>query len=92
VARAGFVLDESPIPASTLGPSIPGADTLTFNAGLGYQRNNWKVDLGYAAIFYKNRSVLNNVLEANSVSTLTPGRDKYAVFENFVSITLGFKF
>jgi len=92
VTRAGFVLDESPIPASTLGPSIPGADTLTFNAGLGYQRNNWKVDLGYAAIFYKNRSVLNNVLEANSSSTLTPGRDKYAVFENFVSITLGFKF
>ena len=92
VARAGFVLDESPIPASTLGPSIPGADTLTFNAGLGYQRNNWKVDLGYAAIFYKQRSVSNNVLEANSTSTLTPGRDKYAVFENFVSITLGFKF
>ena len=92
VARAGTVLDESPIPARTLGPSIPGADTLTFNAGLGYQRNNWKIDLGYAAIFYKNRSVLNNVLEANSASTLTPGRDKYAVFENFVSITLGFKF
>ena len=92
VARAGTVLDESPIPARTLGPSIPGADTLTFNAGLGYQRNNWKIDLGYAAIFYKNRSVLNNVLEANSSSTLTPGRDKYAVFENFVSITLGFKF
>ncbi len=92
VARAGMVLDKSPIPASTLGPSIPGADTLTFNAGLGYQRNNWKIDLGYAAIFYKNRSVLNNVLEANSSSTLTPGRDKYAVFENFVSITLGYKF
>jgi len=92
VARAGMVLDESPIPASTLGPSIPGADTLTYNAGVGYQWKNWKVDLGYAAIFYKNRSVLNNVLEANSSSTLTPGRDKYAVFENFVSITLGFKF
>ena len=92
VARAGMVLDESPIPASTLGPSIPGADTLTFNAGLGYQRNNWKIDLGYAAIFSKKRSVSNNVLEANGTSTLTPGRDKYAVFENFVSITLGFKF
>lgn len=92
VARAGFVLDESPIPASTLGPSIPGADTLTFNAGIGHQWKNWKIDLGYAAIFYKNRSVSNDVLEANGTSTLTPGRDKYAVFENFVSITLGFKF
>ena len=92
VARAGMVLDESPIPASTLGPSIPGADTLTFNAGIGYQWKNWKIDLGYAAIFYKQRSVSNSVLEANGASTLTPGRDKYAVFENFVSITLGFKF
>ncbi len=92
VARAGTVLDESPIPASTLGPSIPGADTLTLNAGLGYLGKNWTVDLGYAAIRYKKRSVFNNVLEANSASTLTPGRDKYAVFENFVSITLGFTF
>ncbi|MEK6601336.1 MAG: hypothetical protein AABZ09_05595, partial [Candidatus Binatota bacterium] len=68
------------------------ADTLTFNAGLGYQRNNWKVDLGYAAIFYKQRSVSNNVLEANGASTLTPGRDRYSTFDNFVSITVGYKF
>jgi len=92
VARAGLVLDESPIPAATLGPSIPGADTLTLNAGIGYQWKDWTVDLGYAAIFYKTRRVSNNVLEANSASALTPGRDKYAVFENFVSITMGFKF
>lgn len=91
-ARAGMVLDESPIPASTLGPSIPGADTLTFNAGLGYRWNNWKVDFGYAAIFYKKRSVKNNVLEASGASTLTPGRDQYSTFDNFVSMTLGYQF
>lgn len=91
-ARAGLVLDESPIPASTLGPSIPGADSLTLNTGIGYQWRKWTVDLGYAAIFYKNRNVSNNVLEANSASTLTPGRDKYATFDNFVSITVGYKF
>ncbi|MBI2985818.1 MAG: outer membrane protein transport protein [Deltaproteobacteria bacterium] len=92
VARAGIVLDESPIPASTLGPSIPGADTLTVNAGLGYRWDHWSLDVGYAAIFYKNRSVLNNVLEASSSSTLTPGRDRYRTFDNFVSLTLGYKF
>lgn len=92
VVRGGLVLDESPIPASTLGPSIPGADTLTLNTGLGYRWESWKVDLGYAAIFYKRRSVSNSVLEANSSSTLTPGRDKYKTFDNFVSITFGYQF
>jgi len=91
-ARAGLVLDESPIPSSTLGPSIPGGDSLTLNAGLGYQWRSWTVDLGYAAIFYKSRRVSNNVLEANGTSTLTPGRDRYATFDNFVAVTIGYKF
>lgn len=90
--RAGLVVDETPIPDSTLGPSIPGADSLTLNGGFGYKWGDWSVDLGYAAVFYKNRRVNNDVLEANSSSTLTPGRDKYAIFDNFVSFDLRYRF
>jgi long-chain fatty acid transport protein len=90
--RGGLVLDESPIPGQTLGPSIPGADTLTLNSGLGWQWRGWTVDIGYAAIFSKSRRVNNSVLEANGASTLTPGRDKYATFDNFVSVSIGYKF
>jgi long-chain fatty acid transport protein len=90
--RGGLVLDESPIPAQTLGPSIPGADSLTLNSGLGWQWRSWRIDIGYAAVFSKSRRVNNSVLEANGASNLTPGRDKYATFDNFVSVSIGYKF
>ena len=92
VLRGGVVLDESPIPGQTLGPSIPGADTLTLNSGLGWQWRDWKADVGYAAIFSKSRRVNNTVLEANGASTLTPGHDKYATFDNFISVSIGYRF
>lgn len=91
--RGGIAVDETPIPARTLGPSIPGADVLTLNAGLGYQWKGLGIDLGYMAVFYKTRSVLNNVLEANDTSnTVAPGRDKYETFQNFVSLHLSYRF
>lgn len=91
--RGGIAVDETPIPARTLGPSIPGADILTLNAGVGYLWGGVGVDLGYMAVFYKKRSVLNNVLEANdSSNTVAPGRDKYQTFHNFVSLHLSYRF
>ncbi len=88
--RGGIAVDETPIPARTLGPSIPGADILTLNAGLGYQWKGWGIDLGYMAVFYKTRRVNNNVLEGDPA--LTPGRDKYETFHNFVSLHLRYRF
>ena len=91
--RGGIAVDETPIPARTLGPSIPGADILTLNAGIGYQWKGVGIDLGYMAVFYKQRSVLNSVLEAsNSSNTVAPGRDKYQTFNNFVSLNLSYRF
>lgn len=91
--RGGIAVDETPIPARTLGPSIPGADILTLNGGLGYRWGSLGIDLGYMAVFYKNRSVLNDVLEAgNTANPVAPGRDKYRTFNNFVSIHLNYRF
>lgn len=91
--RGGIAVDETPIPARTLGPSIPGADILTLNAGLGYQWKSLGIDVGYMAVFYKNRNVLSNVLEAdNLANTVAPGRDKYQTFHNFVSVHLRYRF
>jgi len=91
--RGGIAVDETPIPARTLGPSIPGADILTLNAGLGYQWKAFAVDLGYMAVFYKTRKVLNTVLEAdNSGNTVAPGPDKYQTFQNFVALNLRYRF
>jgi long-chain fatty acid transport protein len=95
--RTGFSLDQTPIPNRTLNPAIPGADILTLNGGFGYAWNSFNVDLGYMAIFYKDRQVNNNTLETgNNPAALpfpgVPGRDKYEIFQNFVSFDLRYRF
>ena len=91
--RGGMILDQTPIPNSTLGPGIPGADWLTVTGGIGYTWQRFKVDLGYMAVFYKNRTVNNNVLEGgNPLNPVAPGPDKYQTFQNIVLISLGYRF
>jgi len=94
--RGGITLDETPIPSRTLNPAIPGADLLTLNAGLGYQWGKFTIDLGYMAVFYKSRKVSNPELEGTPATGIpflgAPGKDKYETFNNFVSLTLGYRF
>jgi len=94
--RGGMILEESPIPGRTLNPAIPGADLLALTGGVGHKWDKISIDLGYMAVFYKTRKVSNGELEglpATSIPFLgAPGRDKYETFNNFVSLTLGYKF
>ena len=95
--RGGITLDETPIPTRTLGPAIPGADLLSINAGIGYSWKDFKIDIGYMAVFYKTRKITNNVLETGGSATAipfpgAPGRDKYEIFQNFVALHLGYRF
>ena len=95
--RGGLAVEESPIPKHTLNPAIPGADLLTLNAGFGYKWENITLDLGYMAVFYKNRRVTNNELEGlPATSPLgfagAPGKDKHETFNNFVTVSLGYRF
>jgi len=95
--RTGMALDQTPVPSSTLSPSIPGADILTLNCGLGYSWNKLNFDFGYMAVFYKTRKVSNNALETgNNPAALpfpgVPGSDTYKTFQNFVSMNLRYRF
>lgn len=94
--RGGIGLEESPIPSRTLNPSIPGADLLTLNGGLGYKWEKFFVDLGYQAVFYETRRVRNSELEGGtapgSAFAGAPGKDKYKTFNNFVSLSVGYRF
>ena len=49
--RTGFSLDQTPIPDRTLNPTIPGANILTLNGGIGYRWNSVHLDISYMAIF-----------------------------------------
>ena len=90
--RGGLAWDQTPIPASTLSPAIPGADYLTVTAGIGYNWGNLGIDLGYMAVFYETRRVTNSVLEAGGSAPSLPGRDKYETFQNLVSLHLRYRF
>ena len=95
--RVGAVVEESPIPNRTLNPAIPGADLLSLNAGIGYKWERFSVDLGYMAVFYKTRKVTNNELEGLPATAPlffagAPGKDKYETFNNFVSLSFGYRF
>jgi long-subunit fatty acid transport protein len=95
--RGGLLLDETPIPNSTLSPNIPGADLLTLNTGIGYTWKDLTIDLGYMAVFYETRRVNNNVLETGGDPNAipfpgNPGRDKYQIFQNFLSMHLRYRF
>lgn len=95
--RTGLGLDQTPIPSKTLSPAIPGADYLTLTAGAGYTWRQFKIDVGYMAVFYKTRRVNNNVLETGGDSNAlpfpgVPGKDKYSVFQNLVSLHVGYRF
>ena len=96
-ARAGFALEQTPIPASTLSPIIPGADYMSLTAGLGYKWKSLNFDLGYMAVFYKTRRVNNNVLETGGdPNTLpfpnVPGKDNYRTFQNLVGLHARYAF
>jgi len=95
--RGGVGLDETPIPPSTLGPAIPGADYLTLTAGAGYNWERIMIDIGYMAVFYKTRSVNNNVLETGGDRNALPfpgvsAKDKYKTFQNLVGLHAAYRF
>jgi long-chain fatty acid transport protein len=95
--RAGLGFDETPIPSSTLGPAIPGADYLTVTGGIGYKWQRLKLDLGYMAVFYKTRRVTNNILETGGDPNAVPfplvgGKDKYSTFQNLVGLHATYQF
>jgi len=93
---AGLLIEETPIPSETLGPLIPGADLLSITGGASYNWREWKVTLSYMAVFYENRTVENDILEAEAPPVLTQpftgGSDKYETFNNFVSLSLKYRF
>lgn len=57
--RCGYVYDETPIPSSTLGPELPGADRHNIALGLGYHKDRGAIDIGYLLAIFDKRKVDN---------------------------------
>ncbi len=61
---AGCVIDESPIPQSSLSFELPGSDTLSFSLGARYQYNE-HINVGISALYsmHDARDVQNDTLD-----------------------------
>jgi long-chain fatty acid transport protein len=57
--RAGFVYDQSPVPADTMGPELPDADRLNYMVGAGFKIGKVTIDGALMYIDKKDRTVTN---------------------------------
>ncbi|MBU1909760.1 MAG: outer membrane protein transport protein, partial [Verrucomicrobia bacterium] len=57
--RGGDQYVESPIPSSTLAPTLPDADRHVVSLGVGYAWKGHRVDLAYALSLFEDRQARN---------------------------------
>lgn len=46
--RGGIAFEQTPVPVSTLSPTIPCTDRWIYSIGGGYHRDSWSIDLAYS--------------------------------------------
>lgn len=81
--RAGYVFDGSPIPTTTMDPSLPGSDRHEFTVGLGYQiLPSIRVDAAYQYISF----------EKEVTDSKIPFNGKYVNSTNLFGFNVGFGF
>ena len=77
--RAGYMYDKSPVPKKTLGPELPDNTRNIFTLGTTYKKDQFKIDLGYQATFFKRVS---------SSRSITGLRGTYSNFAHLILLGL----
>jgi len=57
--RAGYLYDRDPIPEENYTADLPDGDRQAGSIGIGYAGSRYTVDVAYAALFYRPRTVKN---------------------------------
>ena len=84
-AHIGAVYDETPVPDSTLDPTLPDADRLIGTTGISYKWGPVTTDLAYMAVVVQEREIEGN---ANfQTPAKYPGR-----LINLASVSVGYTF
>ncbi len=87
--RGGYFYHQSPISDDTFETALPDADSHSVTVGLGKDLNkNMTIDLAYAAMFYDERDINNNV-GAGFGANLD---GEYSAFSNLYMITFTYGF
>lgn len=92
--RAGYVHHQTPVPEATFDTQFPDSDSNSYTAGFGFDiTKNITVDVGYVAVFYVARNVVNTVgSELNPIGDSVNLSGKYREFINIASASLTYKF
>ncbi|MBD3264181.1 MAG: hypothetical protein GF375_03655 [Candidatus Omnitrophica bacterium] len=87
--RGGYFYHNSPIPEENFDTSLPDSDSHSVTVGVGHRLNDHtKIDLAYAAMFFEERDINNNV-GSSSGATID---GEYETFTNIYMVTVNYKF
>ena len=64
VLRGGYEYFESPVPDSTLSPTIPDANQNVFTIGLGWKSGHHSLEASYGQDFYEDRNITHDNIPA----------------------------
>ncbi|MBI3601473.1 MAG: outer membrane protein transport protein [Candidatus Omnitrophica bacterium] len=88
--RGGYSHHQTPVPEGTFDTEFPDSDYNAYTTGFGYDiTKNLSIDVGYVAVFYQSRNVVNSVDTAEFGTQLS---GKYREFVNIGTATLTYKF
>ncbi len=92
--RAGVLYDKNPIDDSKVDPTLPDADRLGFNAGIGYKLSkNLSVDLAYMFLRFDERKITNSEESYSGISnSIAPMNGVYNSSAHLLSMTLSYNF
>jgi long-chain fatty acid transport protein len=89
--RGGLLYDKNPVKDALVEPSLPDADRVGFNAGLGYKLSEkLSVDLSYMFIRFAERTITNS--EQTYTSGNSPFNGVYNSYAHLFGINLSYNF
>ncbi len=90
--RGGLFYDKNPVPDERLDPTLPDADRLGFNIGLGYKfTEKFGIDIAYLFLRFAERTITNSE-ESYASSGFAPMNGTYTSSANLFGINLSYNF
>jgi len=92
--RTGILYDKNPVDDTKLDPTLPDADRLGFNAGIGYKLSkNFNIDIAYMFLRFDERKITNSEESYSGISnSIAPMNGVYNSTAHLLSMTLSYNF
>lgn len=90
--RGGLYYDKSPVSDEKLDPTLPDANRIGYNIGLGYKfSDKFRIDLAYLFLSLEERKITNSDINSSGISSgISPLNGIYNGTANLFSITFNY--